>query len=374
MPLPGPADPAPSFPPAFPDGTGPPVTVRIGDPGELAAGLPQLLGYHPHESVVLVALAGESGRRVGLTVRADLPPPGQARALAAVLARSLATDRPRGALLMVVSEAPDDASPLLPPGPGGEPGTDLPHRLLVHELVLALDAVGIPLGSAVLVRDGRWWDFDCPDPCCDPWGGTPLPTGVGQLAVAAVAAGKVVAPTRDALADRLAPVAGAAGVAVERAVLRVAGEGRADVSTAWGRIRAAVTRARPGPDQEVPDDEELARLVWSLWQPDVRDRAVLLCLEDGAGAEALWSECTRRAPSPLDGFPAALVAICAYLRGDGALANTALDRALDSDPGNPLARLIADALSICVSPRQLRAMLHEAGATTAAELPGAAGS
>ena len=86
-----------------------PLGVRIRDAGEIAAALPHLLGFRPRESVVLVSLGGASGRRVGLTVRADIPSPGaRGRSLAAVLARSLCTDGPDGALVLVVSEAADD--------------------------------------------------------------------------------------------------------------------------------------------------------------------------------------------------------------------------------------------------------------------------
>ena len=330
--------------------------VRIGDPGDLAAGLPQLLGYRPDESVVLIALGGETGRRVGLTVRADLPPAGQARELAAVLARSLSTDEPRAALALVVSEEPDGAVHLSPNGP------DLPHRPLVHDLVLALDAVGLPLEQALLVRGERWWDYDCPGACCAPGSGTPLPTSVGPLEVAAVASGTVVAADRGVLAERLAPPGESARAAMEPVVLRVGLEGPVGRSAGRRRIRSAVARCRPGGDGGRPGDEEVARIAWSLRQPEVRDWALLLSLgDDAAAAEALWSECTRRAPSPLDAFPAALVAVCSWLRGDGAMANTALDRALHSEPGNPLAGLLRDALDACVAPRRLRAMLVEAG-------------
>ena len=64
------------------------------------------------------------------------------------------------------------------------------------------------------------------------------------------------------------------------------------------RIRSAVGRCRPGPDQERPGDAEIARIAWSLRQPGVRDWALLLSLGDEAtAAEALWTECARRAPS-----------------------------------------------------------------------------
>ena len=56
--------------------------------------------------------------------------------------------------------------------------------LQISELVLALDAAGIPLEQAVLVRGSRWWDFDCPGACCAPGGGTPLPGEVGNVGIA----------------------------------------------------------------------------------------------------------------------------------------------------------------------------------------------
>ncbi len=375
MDLPGPAEPAP-FPFSFPElrDEGPErAVVRIDDPGELAAGLPHLLGYRPQESVVLVALGGASGHRVGLIVRADVPPAGQEVELSAALARSLATAAPRAALVFVVSELPDETVPLLPAGLGRARGADLPHRSLVHGLVLALDAFGLPVEHALLVRGGRWWDFDCPGACCAPGGGTRVPTAVGELEVAVVASGTVVAADRRALEQRLAPPGESARAAMEGAVLRVGGEGLVGRSAARRRIRSAVACCRPGRDQGRPGDEEVARIAWSLRQPEVRDWALLLSLgDDAAAAEALWTECTRRAPSPLDAFPASLVAVCAWLRGDGAMANIALDRALDSEPGNSLAGLLQDALAACLAPRQLRALLAEAGrAAGVAGPPGA---
>src|SRR3954452_16534640 len=148
------------LPPPFPRNAFEPVAadpvVRIGDSGEFAAALPVLVGFSPRESVVLVALGGTSGRRVGLTARVDIPAPEHARELAGVLAARLAHERPKAAVLAVVSEAPGVV--LLPDDPVGVAGPkDLPHRPLVHELLLALDARSIPLEEALLVRSGRWW-------------------------------------------------------------------------------------------------------------------------------------------------------------------------------------------------------------------------
>ena len=338
-----------------------PVGVRIRDMGEIAAALPHLLGFHPRESVVLLGLGGKSGRRVGLTVRADIPPPEHNRSLATALSRSLFTDRPDRALLLVVSEAADETG-------AGDRG--LPHHDLVREMCRALSRLAVPVGDAVLVRAGRWWSYDCPDHCCGPGGGTPLPTGVTELEVASIATGTVVAPDRDALAARIARPPGPDRAAMAAACARVAVEcsaavldsGREAVAAgSWAAVTAAVERCRPGAAPPVRlTDAEVARVVWGLRDVDVRDRALRLALGgEPAAAEQLWTECTRRAPAPLDAAPATLLAVSAWLRGDGAMANVALGRALESEPGYGLARLLGEALAACVTPSDLRALLAE---------------
>ncbi|MGY1726878.1 DUF4192 domain-containing protein [Geodermatophilus sp. SYSU D01062] len=352
--------------------------IRLGDTGEVAAALPHLLGFHPAESIVLVGLRGPGGSRVGLTVRADLPPPTAARALAVTLAGKVLTDDPVAVLLVVVSEAPDDRSTaVLAFGPG-EPAPELPHRDLVHELVLALDARDVPVREALLVRAGRWWDYDCPYPCCGPGAGTPLPAEASPLAAAAVAGGAVLAADRAALAARITPPDGDPGAPAMAAACLAEGREHAARLRALGRdavaaeagaaIAAALADCRPGPATAATrlPDARVARVLWGLTVPDVRDRALGLALgEDAAAAEVLWTECTRRAPVPLDGPPATLLAVSAWLRGDGATANVALDRALAADPGARLPRLLADGLAQCLPPAQLRELisstLEEAG-------------
>jgi hypothetical protein len=338
-----------------------PLGVRIRDHGEIVAALPHLLGFRPQESVVLLGLGGPGGRRVGLTVRADIPPPENAGPLAAVLARSLSTDGPDGALVVVVSEAPDD-------GPPGD--RCLPHRDLVGEMVRGLAAHGVPVRDALFLRGGRFWSYDCPYPCCGPGAGTPVPVGVSELEVAAVATGTVVERDRDGLLARITPPPGQDRGAMAAACARVAVEcstaaldsGPAAVAAqSWSAVTDAAARCRPGAAPAgALSDGEVARVVWGLRDGDVRDRAIGLALgPEPAAAEQLWTECTRRAPAPLDAGPATLLAVSAWLRGDGAMANIALARALESDPDYVLARLLSDALAACVTPSELRSMLTE---------------
>jgi hypothetical protein len=337
-----------------------PIDVRLSDPGEIAASLPHLLGFRPRESVVLISLTGPSGGRVGLTVRADIPDGRDAGTAARVLARSVCTDRPCGVLLAVVSDAADEDAP--------DGGPDLPHRVLVGELVRALADRAAPVREVLLVRGGRWWSYDCPQACCAPGAGTLLPAGVPELEVAAVATGMVVEADRNDLAGRIAPPAGFDRDAMVAASVRAAAECSAAIvadgwdttaEASWAAISAAVARCRPGRPSAPLTDDETARVLWGLRDVHVRDRALQFALgPDAAAAETLWTACTRRALAPLDAAPATLLAVSAWLRGDGAMANVALTRALDGDPRYRLARLLAQGLASCLAPAELRRMIR----------------
>jgi hypothetical protein len=333
--------------------------VRISDPGEVAAALPFLLGFHPRESVVVIGLGGESGGRIGMTVRIDIPPPQHAVPMAAAVARGIATDAPAGVLVAVVSEDDDVAD--------DDRGSDLPHRDMVHALVVPLADEGIPVRDAFLVRRGRWWSYDCPHPCCDPDVGTPLPDGVTPLQAASVATGQVVARSREELEARIASSAERGGAAMAAAVLQVSTEcsvraleagPEALVAESWAAVIDAVARhGAPAPVTRLAD-REVVRVCWGMGDPDIRDRALQLAVsDDAAAAEALWVECVRRVPAPLDAVPAALLAVHAWLRGDGAMANVAVDRALLSDPGYLFAHTLRDGLAACVRPDVLRAVI-----------------
>jgi hypothetical protein len=355
------------------DDDAPEYLVRMSDPGEIAAALPHLLGFRPTESVVLVAMGGPSGGRLGLTVRVDLPPPEHAADAARAVARGIATDRPAGVVAFVVSESPD--VPVADPVED-DAATELPHRSVLHEVVLALAALDIPVRDSMLVRGGRWWSYECPHPCCAPGAGTPLPSGVSELEVASVATGQVVERDRAGLVARIEPLTGAAADAMAEACARVGvryardslSDDRRAERTSWAAIRRAVRRCRPGAGSAAVrlSSREVASVLWALTDLRVRDRALGLALgAEAAAAEVLWTECTRRAPEPLGAAPATLLAVSAWLRGDGAMANIALDRALTSEPDYRLAGLLAQGLAACMRPAELRATLRE----TVAGLP-----
>jgi uncharacterized protein DUF4192 len=344
----------------------PPLTVRLSDPGDLAAALPHLIGFRPRESLVAVSLRGPRGLRLGLTARVDLPPAAHRALVVGGVVRSLATDRPDAVLLAVVSEDDDVGAAEAGRAPTGP---DLPHRPLVHAAVLAFDAAGIAVREALLVRRGRWWSYDCDRACCAPGAGTPLPAGTSPMAAAAALTGQVVEPDRAALVGRIAPVGAGAAQAMARAcdevgddlARRTARHGwDAVAEETWAAVLTAVEAAGPASGRRL-SDREVARLAWGLRDVDLRDRALTLALgPSAAAAEVVWTELTRRAPAPLDAAPATLLAVTAWVRGDGALAHVALDRALAGEPGYSFAILLRAALDACLPPAEVRRLIREA--------------
>ena len=92
--------------------------------------------------------------------------------------------------------------------------------------------------------------------------------------------------------------------------------------------------------------------------PLVRDAAVAACTGSRpAAAEALWAALARGTPDPEAAEPAALLALSALLRGDGALANVALRRAEPAWPGHQLTGMLRGLAAAGIRPGELRACL-----------------
>lgn len=161
--------------------------IRLSDPSELIAAVPHLLGFHPRNSVVLLALHGKS---LGLTLRADLVDHDQAAVLAEQLLAPIARQRPTGVALIVVGGTSTAA---------GDP----PHRALVDALDNVLTGAGLPVvhaaWTAETARGAPWRCYD--DPLCA--GAVADPT-TSPLAAASVAAGAVTFSSREQMAELVA--------------------------------------------------------------------------------------------------------------------------------------------------------------------------
>ncbi|SDH10875.1 DUF4192 domain-containing protein [Klenkia brasiliensis] len=368
---------------------GPTSTLRAG-PGEFAAALPDLLGFPPTESLVLLCLGGgdRPDRRLGLNLRVDLLPAEVDAEVAPQVVAPLGRVRPAGVLLFVVTADPDDQVAAGPPDPLG-PGAprsdagarptvpDLPRRALVRAVVDELTALGVPTVDAVLVRDGRWWSYADVDPATGAGPGTPLDPGGSRLAGLAALRGEVVDADRDAVVARAWPsrppsaelvhACTRADAQLEVRLLR--GASLPDVvDEEWAAVRAAVDAHLPGSRSALPDDE-VARVAVSLTLVPVRDRVLTLASgEDDdltAAVEALGADLNARLPDELAAVPALLLGFTAWVRGAGVLAVAALERSMACEP-TTMGELLLQAVRGGAEPAVLRAaMLGPADADAA---------
>lgn len=330
--------------------------VRLTCPGEIVGAIPHLCGFRPHESLVLVSLRGER-KRVGLTLRFDLPPADAEAALAREGAERLRADAARRAVAVVYTEAPDDDAGLV-------------RGRLVEQLVERCEHVGIGIDDALLVRADRWLSYRCDDPVCCPVDGTPLAhaadsSTLGLVAAAQAADGRAVLASREALAASIAAPQLLARASAEQALDRADACHRADrldrgrqavLSAAIDRFRVVLDRYTDPPGRV--DLEESAALIVALHDVLVRDEVATWALRDRDALLSLLTDLARHAVPPYDAPVCTLLAWVAYAEGNGGLANVALERVLASTPDYSMAQLLRQALDAQIPPDQVRRVLR----------------
>lgn len=309
--------------------------------GDLLAVVPYLLGFHPADSLVLIALRD---RQIVFQVRVDLPEPAEATDLARHLAGLAERNSATSAVLL-----------------GYGTGTRVTPVALA--LPPALESRGVALLDALRVTDGRYWSYLCTEPTCCPPEGTPY-DAASPIAAEAVVNGYVALPSREEFARRLEPVSGPAREAMveatRRADERLAAliESRTDdpsgalLQAGVAAIDGAVQRRRAG---QPIDDDELAWLGVVLVYLPVRDHAWAslggdLSTDELSTHLSLWTEVVRRGDPDLVVAPATLLAFAAWRAGEGALASIALATALEADPEYRMAQLLYQALVTGLSP------------------------
>jgi hypothetical protein len=337
----------------------PPITC----PTSLIASCAPLLGFTPRHCLVAFVL-GVPGRPGPVLVRTDLPRPGAELGWAAGVAGSIAGTGGTGVDLVAWCEVPDTVVR------GG-----LVTVPALHALWAALDGAAIDV-LATLTTNGRvCWLHDCPDPCCE----RPRPLDPAVMtAVQAeyVYAGYAPLASREALAARLAADAVrtsrvASSLRTRRPVRGL--ERWRDIELAHltgllvpGELPASRSSAlhtgTGGRSLGTPVDARLAaRAIHALADITVRDTLLLrLVVADDRDARGwrdtidLLADITRCAPAGRAAPLATLLAIVAWMRGEGALASVALERAELDDPGYRLAHLAREVISRGMDPREWR--------------------
>jgi hypothetical protein len=321
-----------------------PARIKARDPGTIIAVVPHLLGFHPASSLVVIGVAGPHGR-IRLAFRYDLPdPPDQAQARTIAEHAAGAFSREHLTAAVVIGYGTGELV---------TPVTDV----IRHQLPRA----GIRLGDVLRVQDGRFWSYLCTEPSCCPPDGTPInPTHPASITLDEL--GLTAAASRDDIAAVIAPIAGdhagQMATAVRDAELAHADQvAAAGADAAWGQLMRVVKDAiacyRDG--GTITDHLQLARIALALTAMPIRDDAwARMQPRHCQDHLRLWTGLTRHAQPRYVAAPASLLAFTAWQDGNGPLANLALDRAQDDDPGYTMAQLIRDALNAGLPPSAAR--------------------
>ncbi|MFF5261167.1 DUF4192 domain-containing protein [Actinomadura viridis] len=193
-----------------------PLVIRS-IPDAIAA-VPYVLGFHPADSLVVIAYAGPHDT---CAVRVDLPgDPYETGPAARRIAALLGGNGFRRALLL---------------GYGPE------HRVTPAAAAVLgrLPAEGLKVDDAARVADGRWWSLLCHDTACCPREGHPYDISASVVAAQATLAGQVALPDRSELVRSVAPLTGQARASMSRATDRAE-----DRFLSWARQGLTPARIR----------------------------------------------------------------------------------------------------------------------------------
>jgi hypothetical protein len=301
----------------------PPPRLRLTSTADLLAAIPYLLGFHPADCVVVVALRG---RDVQFVMRGDLP----------LVDSRLITDR-------LIENGAEHAFVV---------GYGAAAHAAAVTLAAAVRLAGVRVLDEVRVAGGRFRS----------------PAGEGRsddldtrvVAAAATFHGLPALPGRETLVAQLAPVTGderaAMAAATVRAEARLAAWEQRGLSAArlakavrragFAAVRAAKASGESGrrlADDEVAwlglllVDDEVCGYAWESAEPCAADQAA-------------WTDVVRRVDPEYVPAPATLLGFLTWRLGLGATAAIAVDRALAADPHHRPAQLLAHILSHGLDP------------------------
>lgn len=312
-----------------------PRTFTARSPVDLVAAVPQVLGFHPEDSVVLLTF----GPGEAFHARVDLPADEEKQLAVVDLLREVVTRHAvRRVALLLYSDDPWVAATF----------HDAAVPVLVRDGVDVIDALRVGPD-----RFHRACDVDDP--------GTAYDLTTHAFTAERVLDGAVVERSRADLAATLDTVDADDAAMVEDATHRLDDEfvavaqfvkpGRIvrDMADHARWVQRMVRRhAQSGAPLSADDAGRLLLLVSIV---EIRDVALAeISRPDAHRHVELWRDLVRRSPRDLVPAAAALLAFAAWLSGHGALAWCAVDRCVAVDPAYSLAECVSLLLERAVPP------------------------
>jgi hypothetical protein len=313
---------------------------------DLITAIPFLIGFHPTDSIVLISVKDGA---IGLAMRIDLPQRLESEQID-LLAHHFLRDEAEVALLVAyMPEHRDDGDSIL------------------ISLGAGLIRNGVDIQESIVVHSGRYRSIICRDTNCCPPSGKTMPEIKGsELAAEHVVAG-IPMPFENIsqLIETLS---------ADPDSLKLSWVSEVSTFTFDENDPDAIALRRDGVETMdlLLDDFRMgygannrtlvARMIGRMMDLQVRDYAMGVHDEDTYDLYfMMWRELLRLAPIGHVAPIACIVAAMAYEGGDGALAQKALDRALEDDERYPLAALLRRVFNAGWPPESfasMRAELH----------------
>ncbi len=341
--------------------TAEPALPSITCPSSLVASCGPLLGFEPENCLVML-IHGVPGRPGPVALCIDLASPGTTSAsLADELVALVASID--GVMVDLVAWADEqDATPR----------ESLSTAWVLARIIDGLEGHSYEVREALTTNGRVWWSHVCGDPQCCPAAGGPLdPDTVTRVRAEYAFAGVAPLPSRAAIGERLArdeSLATRVGLVVRR---RRPPRNREAWRDRQVRVCSALlvpTRHRVaghGGLSALPATPiQIADLVSGLADIRVRDTVLRRLIVSREGCPDCWALTIERLTRAVQGAPvgsaapvATILALVAWMRGEGALATFALGRAADEDPDYTLAELARRVIGAGMDPRAWAAAL-----------------
>jgi hypothetical protein len=319
--------------------------TTLTSPHDLLAAVPFLVGYHPANSIVVIALHEET---IGMAMRIDYPEEVDLDQIDALASHLIREDADSALLVAYVPDSVFDSEYLLSP---------------IRE---AIAVRGILLRECLEVRADRWRSTICGDSeCCPPEGNPMPPHEDSRVAAEQVAQGRPL-PYENVEDLRASLAQASSDPSLLRALDSVEGidyEGEEVIARQREGAIAVNDLAREFAEKGISENINLIALVLvRLHDLQVRDYAMGITSEENIDTLwTMWRWLLRLAPDGYVAPVATLFAVTSYERGDGAMAQRALERAFDDDSKYGLARLLRRSFAAGWPPSSfssMRAELH----------------
>ena len=297
------------------------TATELTSPHDLLAAVPFMVGYHPKDSLVVMALRDA---KVSMAMRVDFPDSESIASVSATVAGHLARELADEAI--IVGYLPIDVTESDP--------------LEIVRSIIALQ--GISVKECIVVRGGRFRSNLCADlECCPPEGNL-----IPEILSSRVTAEQVAAGNPLPYLDLDEMKRSISALPIDKELVQLI-QGIEEIDYAGDDVTAhqreganainemAIAFSK---DQKIEDKSVVALVLVRLLDLQVRDYAMGMTTEETSDQLwDMWRYLLRLAPQGYVAPVAVIFATMSYERGDGALAQRALDRAMEDAPGYQMA-------------------------------------